>query len=151
MFSCEFCKISHKTIFKGTNPTGSPRRIDVDSTWILRRYVEDQISTSIHVISANFFDGRKIHVVSTYFFRRNFAGQKIHVISTYFFRCNFNGRKIHVVSTYSFRCNFAGRKIQVVSTYFFWCNLSDWNMHVVFTYRNASIKRPGRLLNFLNF
>ena len=37
-------------------PTGTPRRIDVDSTWILCRYVEDQISTNFHVISAYFFD-----------------------------------------------------------------------------------------------
>ena len=37
-------------------PTGTPRRIHVDSTWILRRYVEDQISTNFHVISAYFFD-----------------------------------------------------------------------------------------------
>ena len=37
-------------------PTGTPRRIDVDSTWILRRYVEDQISTNIHIDSTYFFD-----------------------------------------------------------------------------------------------
>ena len=34
----------------------TPRRIHVDSTWILRRYVKDQISTNFHVISAYFFD-----------------------------------------------------------------------------------------------
>ena len=39
--------------FKGCLfPTGTPHRIHVDSTWILRRYVEDQISTNFHVISA---------------------------------------------------------------------------------------------------
>ena len=102
-------------------PTGTPHRIHVDSTWILRRYVEDQISTNFHV-------------VSTYFFPCNFTGQKIHVVSTYFFRCNFAGRKIHVVSTYFFRCNFDGRKIHVVSTYFFRCNFDGRNMHIVFTY-----------------
>ena len=37
-------------------PTGTPRRIDVDSTWILRRYVEHQVLTNFHVISAYFFD-----------------------------------------------------------------------------------------------
>ena len=36
--------------------TGTPRRIDVDSTWNLHRYVEDQISTNFHVISTYFFD-----------------------------------------------------------------------------------------------
>ena len=37
-------------------PTGTPRRIDVDWTWILRRYVADQIWTNFHVIIAYFFD-----------------------------------------------------------------------------------------------
>ena len=31
-------------------------RIDVDLTWIVRRYVEDQILTNLHVISTYFFD-----------------------------------------------------------------------------------------------
>ena len=35
---------------------GTPRRIDVDSTWILRGYVEDQISTNFHVVSMYFLD-----------------------------------------------------------------------------------------------
>ena len=39
-----------------TYPMGTPRRIHVDSTWILNRYVEDQISTDLRVISAYFFD-----------------------------------------------------------------------------------------------
>ena len=64
---------------------GTPRQIHVDSTWILRRYVEERISTNFRVIS-------------TYSFLCNFDGRKIHVVSTYFFRCNFDGRKIHVVS-----------------------------------------------------
>ena len=36
--------------------TGTPRRIHVDSMWILRRYVEDEISTNFHVIFKYFFD-----------------------------------------------------------------------------------------------
>ena len=36
--------------------TATPRQIDMDSTWILHWYVEDQISTNFHVISAYFFD-----------------------------------------------------------------------------------------------
>ena len=39
-----------------SSPTGSPRRIYVDSTSILRRYVEDQVLTDFHVISTYFFD-----------------------------------------------------------------------------------------------
>ena len=38
------------------NSMGTPRRIHVDSTWILRRYVEDQILTNFHVISTYVFD-----------------------------------------------------------------------------------------------
>ena len=38
-----------------SNPTGTPRRIDVDSTSILRRYIEDQISMNFWVISTYFF------------------------------------------------------------------------------------------------
>ena len=36
-------------------PTGTPRRIHVDSTCILRRYVEDQLWTNFRVISTKFF------------------------------------------------------------------------------------------------
>ena len=38
------------------NSMGTPRRIHVGSTWILRRYVEDQILTNFHVISTYVFD-----------------------------------------------------------------------------------------------
>ena len=36
--------------------TDTPRRIDVNSTWILHRNVDNQISTNFHVISTYFFD-----------------------------------------------------------------------------------------------
>ena len=39
-----------------SSPTGCPPRIYVDSTSILRRYVEDQVLTDFHVISTYFFD-----------------------------------------------------------------------------------------------
>ena len=48
----------------------------VESTWILRRYVEDQISTNFHVISAYFFDAISMIEKSTSFPRTFF-----HVIS----------------------------------------------------------------------
>ena len=54
------------------NPTGTPRRIHVDSTWILRRYVEEQISTNFHVISAYFFDVISMVEKSTWFPRTFF-------------------------------------------------------------------------------
>ena len=72
--------------WKSDIPTGTPRRIHIDSTSILRQYVKDQILTNFHVIS-------------TYFFRRNFTGRKIHVVSSYSFHYNFTGRKIHVGSS----------------------------------------------------
>ena len=53
-------------------PMGTPRRIHVDSTWLLRRYVEDQISTNFHVISAYFFDVISMVEKSTSFSRTFF-------------------------------------------------------------------------------
>ena len=38
------------------NPMGTPNQIDVYLMLILRRYVEDQFSTNIHIISRYFFD-----------------------------------------------------------------------------------------------
>ena len=52
---------------KSYNPTATPRRIHVDSTWILRRYVEDKISTSFHLISTYFFDVISLVEKSTWF------------------------------------------------------------------------------------
>ena len=113
----------------------------VESTWIRRGITSirqipnlDEFPRHFRVLFWCNFDGRKIHVTSTYFFRRNFAGREIHVISTGFFWCNFDGRKILLVSKFFYQCNFAGRKFRVVSTYFFRCNFNGRNMHVVFTY-----------------
>ena len=50
----------------------SQRAHHVDSTWILRRYVEDQISTNFHLISAYFFDVSSIVEKSTWFPRTFF-------------------------------------------------------------------------------
>ena len=136
-------------------PADTPCRIDVDSTWILCRYIEDQISTNFHVVSTYFFrcnfDGQQIHVVSANIFRCNFDGGKIHVISRYcfdvislteksasfprtFFWCNFDGGKISVVSTYFFWCNFDGRQIHLVSANVFRCNFDGGKIQVVSTY-----------------
>ena len=52
---------------KKYNPTGAPRQIDVDSTWILRRYVDDQISTNFNVISTYIFDEISLIEKSTSF------------------------------------------------------------------------------------
>ena len=51
------------------DPTSTPRRIHIDSTWILRGYVEDQISTNFHVISAYLFDVISLVEKSTSFSR----------------------------------------------------------------------------------
>ena len=53
-------------------PTGTPRWIHVDSTWTLRRYVADKISTNFHVISAYFFDVISMVEKSTWFPRTFF-------------------------------------------------------------------------------
>ena len=52
---------------------GTPRRIHVHSTWILRRYVEDQISTNFRVISAYFVDVISMVEKSTWFPRTFFV------------------------------------------------------------------------------
>ena len=57
---------------QGDYPTGTSRRIHVVSTWILRRYVKDQISTNFHVISAYFFDVISMDEKSTWFPRTFF-------------------------------------------------------------------------------
>ena len=117
-------------------PTGTPRRIHVDSTWILRRYVEDQISTSFHVISAYVFDVILMVEKSTSFprtffdvislvkksalFSRTFFDVILMVenstyfyleTTTYFFRCNFDGRNMHLVFTYFFDLILMGKNL----------------------------------------
>ena len=99
---------------------GTPRRIHVDSTSILRRYVEGQISKNFCVISRYFFNVISMVQKSTSFSRTffwcNFDGRKMHVVTTYFFRYNFDVQKVRVVSAHFFRCNFSGQKIHVVSS-----------------------------------
>ena len=63
--------LMQKIILK--TPTGTPRRIDVESTWILRQFVEDQISTNFQASSTYFFDiislsknPRRFHVCSKF-------------------------------------------------------------------------------------
>ena len=65
-------------------PTGTLRRIHVDSTWILRRYVEDQISMNFHVISAYFFDVTSMVEKSTWFPRTFFEVISMVKKSTWF-------------------------------------------------------------------
>ena len=121
---------------KSYNPTGTPRRIHVNSTRILRRYVEDQISTNFHVISTYFFDVILLVEKSTWFpcifFNVISLVEKSTLFPRIFFRCNFDGRKTHVVSTYFYRCNFDGRSKHVVFTYFFRCNFDGQRFNIVF-------------------
>ena len=148
LISTPYCWLLKMRLVITTNPTGTPCRIDVDSTWILRWYVEDQISTNYPrrfqvLLRCNFAD-RKIHVVSTYFFRRNLDGRKIQAVSTYFCRCNFDGQKIHLVSTRFFRCNFFHRDIQsfylLFSTQFWWPN-NPLCLHILFSTKFRWIRR----------
>ena len=148
LISTSYCWLLKMRLVITTNTTGTPCRIDVDSRWILRGYVKDQISTNYlrHfqvLLRCNFTD-RKIHVVSTYFFRRNFDGRKIQVVSTYFCRCNFDGQKIHLASTRFFRCNFFHRNIQyfylLFSTQFWWPN-NPLCLHILFSTKFWWIRR----------
>ena len=58
-------------------PTVTPRRIDVDIMSILGRPNFDEFPRHFHVPFQRNFADRKIHVVFTYFFRRNFGGRNI--------------------------------------------------------------------------
>ena len=58
--------------WKSDIPTGTPRRIHIDSTSILRQYVKDQILTNFHVISTYFLDGISLIKKSTSFPRTFF-------------------------------------------------------------------------------
>ena len=101
-----------------SNPTGTPRRTDLDSTLILRPYAEDQIVVNFHVTFTCFFDiilliekftsfprtffdvmsmVEKSKLLSRTFIDVISLVKKNSCVSTYFFRCNFDGRKIHVV------------------------------------------------------
>ena len=94
--------------------TSNGRRFDVNITLIHWRPNFDEFPRHFHVLFWCNFADRKIHVVSTYFFRRYFNGRKIDFVSTYFFRRNFDGGKLHVVCTYFFWRNFYGQKFSVV-------------------------------------
>ena len=65
-------------------PTGTPRRIDINSTSILRRYVKDEVSTNFHVISTYFFDVISLVEKSTSVPRTFFNVISLIAISTFF-------------------------------------------------------------------
>ena len=65
------------------------------------------------------FNGRNLHIVSTYFFWCNFSFHNILVVSFYFFWQNFNGWKLGVVCTYYFRRNMMGKNsMSFLGTFF---------------------------------
>ena len=84
------CIVVLNKLSKYIYPTGTPRRIDVDSTWTLRRYVKDQISTSFYVISAYFFDVISMVKKSTWFPRTFFDVISLFEKSTLFPRTFFD-------------------------------------------------------------
>ena len=122
-------------------PTGTPRRIDVDSTWILCRYVEDQISTNFHVISAYFFDVVSLVEKSTWFPRTFFDVISLVEKSTWFPRIFFDIISMVEKSTLFPRTFFDVISMVVVSTYFYRCNFDGWNMHIAFFRRNFDRQR----------
>ena len=84
--TCSPCSSPKLTLFPPNgHTTSNPRRFDVDITSILRRPNFDEFPRHFRVFFRCDFDGRKIHVASTYFFRCNFSGRKIYAVSTYFF------------------------------------------------------------------
>ena len=119
-------------------PTDTPRQIQVDSWWILRRYLEDQTSNNFHVISTQLFGVILLIKKSTSFPRTFFNVISMVEKSTLFARTFFDVISMvkkstlfpftffHVVSIVEkytvfliFRFNFDCRKIHFVCTYFF--------------------------------
>ena len=76
----KFVKISNFNKEGRDDPNGhttsNPRRFDVDITSIRRRPNFDEFPRHFRVLFRCNFDGRKIHVVFTYFFQCYFAGRK---------------------------------------------------------------------------
>ena len=83
-------KVTSKFKVIWTFPMCIPRRLDVDSTWILRRYVEDQISMNFQVIFTYFFDVISLIEKSTLFPRTFFDVISFVEISTVFLLTFFN-------------------------------------------------------------
>ena len=104
--------------------TSTPHRFDVDITSIRQRPNFDEFLCHFRVLFQCNFDGRKIHVVSTYFLRGNFDGWNMHVVFTYFFLGNFDGQKFDIVfgklkanenirEGFFCACNFKGTLMQI--------------------------------------
>ena len=74
------------------------RRFHLDITSIHRRPNIDEFPRHFHVLFRCILADLEIHIVSTYFFQRNFDGRKTHVVSTYFFRCNLMVEKLTLFS-----------------------------------------------------
>ena len=94
--------------FLTSNPTGTTRRIDIDSMSILLRYIKKKMSTNFHVVSTYFFGLISMNENSHRFvvlFGRNFDGRKIHVVSIYFLRHHCDRRIIDVILMYFFQSN----------------------------------------------
>ena len=119
-------------------PTGTPRRIHVDSTCILRRYVEDQLWTNFRVISTKFF-----YVISLIEKSPSFPHTFFDVISMVEKSTLFPHTFFHVISMVEKSMLFPGTFFDVISMVeqstsqpriFFWCNFSRRNIHDVSTY-----------------
>ena len=79
MYTLQICLIR-----TNLNPTGT-RWFDVDITSIRRRPNFDEFPRNFRVLFRCNFDGRKIHVVFTYFFQCYFAGRKSTLFPRTFF------------------------------------------------------------------
>ena len=139
--------------------TGAPHRIEVDSTSILHRYVEDQISTNFHVISTyffdvispiekstlfpcSFFDVISLVKKSTLFPCSLFDVEKFTLFPRTFFDVISMVRKSAWFAPHFFWCTFSGRNIHVGSTYFVRRNFDGQKFDIVFRnlYANENIR-----------
>ena len=84
------------------SPTGTPRRIDVDLTWILRSYFEDQVSTNFHVNSKYLFNVILMVEISTLFSRMFFDETSLFEKSILFLHIFLNVISLVEISTLFF-------------------------------------------------
>ena len=125
----------------------------IESMLIRRRYYVDtsklklQLPRHFHVLFRCSFTERKIHLISTCFFRRNFDGWKTHIISMSFFKVislvekyTLSPRTIlDVILLVENSTLFPRTSFDIISlvetrhcsTYFFRCNFSGRRIHVI--------------------
>ena len=120
-------RVNVKTLPNGHNMS-SRRRVDVDITSIRQKENIDEFPRHFDAFFPCNINGRKTHIISTYFVRRNIDEWKIDVIPMHLLRRYFDGQKFNFFSMYFFQSNFDWWNVNVFSMYCFDARLMDWKL-----------------------